>query len=355
MPIAFNCPSCQKKLTVKDEMAGKVAKCPCGTKLKIPSPKGSPAAQPAPAPAPAPQAPQAAAGSAFDSAFAGVPTNTPVGGQPMLGAQDPSLPMPGMPGQPMSGQQMPGQNPQVATPQAPVQQMQAPENLENINPEYKVQCIQCGQQYPMRPDLFGQTVACKCGAPIRFDDPLGTSGAMINNDPLGLGAAMESPAATGQPLAYQSVSQPQQSKRQSKAREDEVLKMYIKDEEEYEKATKPVKRSGGGGVAGAVAGLASGGGATPQLNFGMVFTGIAIIVGLIGLGVSMMIWPDAMGEYSWTNAEGFNEFLIIILWGFYTGIALCVIGAALGITACIIPGKIFYALHQATASHDDEE
>lgn len=326
MPIAFNCPSCQKKLTVKDEMAGKVAKCPCGVQLKIPQPSPAQAApaQPGTVGHPVNQAvanPAATVGQgAASSAFAGLQTGPPAGGAPMASGFQPS---------------------------APVAPQGAPENLQHINPDFKIQCIQCGQQYPMRPDLFGQTVACKCGAPIRFDDPLGSGGAMINQDPLGLGAAME--ASPDQPLAYQSVSKPEQSRQQARAREEEVLKMYIKDEEEFSKATKPVKRSPG-----AVANF-SGGGANPELNTGMFVTGISVILGLIGLGVSMMIWPNAMGEMSWSEADSFNEFLMIILWGFYTGIALCVIGAGLGITACIIPGKIFYAIAQTTAARDYDD
>jgi uncharacterized protein YxjI len=53
MPIQFKCgnPSCGKILRVKDELAGKVAKCPgCQTTIRIPEPAANAAAAPAPAP-----------------------------------------------------------------------------------------------------------------------------------------------------------------------------------------------------------------------------------------------------------------------------------------------------------------
>ncbi len=37
MAIKFRCPQCNKSFTVKDENAGKKAKCPCGAKLVVPS------------------------------------------------------------------------------------------------------------------------------------------------------------------------------------------------------------------------------------------------------------------------------------------------------------------------------
>jgi predicted Zn finger-like uncharacterized protein len=37
MPIEFACPSCKKPYRVKDELAGKSAKCgKCGNRMKIP-------------------------------------------------------------------------------------------------------------------------------------------------------------------------------------------------------------------------------------------------------------------------------------------------------------------------------
>jgi len=46
MPIEFNCPSCQKHYRVKDELAGKQAKCKqCGNTLLVPTPEVEPAAE----------------------------------------------------------------------------------------------------------------------------------------------------------------------------------------------------------------------------------------------------------------------------------------------------------------------
>ncbi len=42
MSIAFKCPKCGKAFKVKDELAGKVAGCPCGAKFKIPVPQTPP-------------------------------------------------------------------------------------------------------------------------------------------------------------------------------------------------------------------------------------------------------------------------------------------------------------------------
>jgi hypothetical protein len=56
MPISLACPKCQKRLRIKDELAGKRVRCPgCGSLLPVPAP-----AEPAPAPPPTvPVAPQA--------------------------------------------------------------------------------------------------------------------------------------------------------------------------------------------------------------------------------------------------------------------------------------------------------
>ncbi|MGE3808720.1 MAG: hypothetical protein AB7K24_28985 [Gemmataceae bacterium] len=52
--ISFTCAACGKNLRVKDEMAGKAGKCPCGAPVKIPAASAADAIQPAPAMAPAP-------------------------------------------------------------------------------------------------------------------------------------------------------------------------------------------------------------------------------------------------------------------------------------------------------------
>ena len=81
MAITFNCAQCGKSYTLDDSLAGKQAKCSCGTEMTVP------------APSPAPLAPV--------SPFAA----------PATGQLPPAQPMPGqpMPGQPMPGQPMPGQ------------------------------------------------------------------------------------------------------------------------------------------------------------------------------------------------------------------------------------------------------
>ena len=49
MPIQFACPECQKQFSVKDELAGKVARCSgCGKKIRIPPAKPQPQAKPVP-------------------------------------------------------------------------------------------------------------------------------------------------------------------------------------------------------------------------------------------------------------------------------------------------------------------
>ena len=37
-PIQFGCPSCAAVLQVKSELAGKVARCKCGTRIQVPVP-----------------------------------------------------------------------------------------------------------------------------------------------------------------------------------------------------------------------------------------------------------------------------------------------------------------------------
>lgn len=79
MAITFKCPKCGKAFKVKDELAGKVAGCPCGAKFKIPvpqtpppppapKPKAEPAAQPEPARPPVKE-PVPAAAAASSPAF----------------------------------------------------------------------------------------------------------------------------------------------------------------------------------------------------------------------------------------------------------------------------------------------
>ncbi len=41
MTIRFQCPKCQKKFALRDELAGSLVECPCGQRLQLPSPKGS--------------------------------------------------------------------------------------------------------------------------------------------------------------------------------------------------------------------------------------------------------------------------------------------------------------------------
>ena len=80
MAITFNCTQCGKSYTIDDSLAGKQAKCSCGTEMTVPAPSAAPAAPAAPlspfaAPAPG-QLPPAA---------------------PMLGQPMPAAPMPASP------------------------------------------------------------------------------------------------------------------------------------------------------------------------------------------------------------------------------------------------------------------
>lgn len=358
MPISFNCPKCKKKLSVQDNLAGKVAKCPCGAKIKIPA-RNPQAAQPQTA---QPQAAQPQTGQQPAQPLQPLGQSATPGNQPSAfdaanlqglnspGAMD-SAPLAAGGQMADGGQLASGGQLHAQTAGQPVP-MQAPENLQNLNPEFQIQCIQCGQQYQMRPELFGQTVACKCGAPIRFDDPLGAGGSMINHDPLGLGEVMK--ADPSQPLAYQSVSQPSQSKRKAKQHEEDVLKMYIKDEEEFEKVTKkkPSGKSGGG----AVSGLKSRGGQQNdgELSVTKVISAIVALVGIFALGISMIIVPDATGDMDW--GEGGAKGLILkIIWCLPTGIVLVSIGAVLVVLGCIMPKKILLFLASGDDDDDDDE
>lgn len=192
MPISFSCPKCSKKLSVPEAMAGKAAKCPCGAKLQIPAPASQPVAQQTVTAAAQPlsQANAATSGSA-------------------AAAQTPHA----------------VQNSGVGSPPA------------NFNPEFKVQCMQCGTEYPMQPHLMGQTVACQCGAPLRFEDPLGTGG-LMNANPMGPGDA----DPIGQPTAYASQSGGGAQQDSKHKQEEDVLRTYLKDEFE-EIDTKAAKAS----------------------------------------------------------------------------------------------------------------
>ncbi len=54
MTIRFQCPDCDRALSVKDEAAGKKARCPkCSRLVEVPRPAGEPPAEPAPPPEPA--------------------------------------------------------------------------------------------------------------------------------------------------------------------------------------------------------------------------------------------------------------------------------------------------------------
>lgn len=173
MPISFSCPSCSKKLSVPDTVAGKAAKCPCGAQITIPTPASQSVAQ----------QPVAAAAQTM-----------PQGNAAMTG--NPSA----------------LQNPGVSAP-------------ASFNPEFKIQCMQCGTEYPMQPHLVGQTVACQCGAPLRFEDPLGTGG-LMSASPLGVTTA----DPLGQPTAYASQSGGGVEQVSRQKQEEDVLRTYLKDE-----------------------------------------------------------------------------------------------------------------------------
>jgi hypothetical protein len=100
MAITFNCAQCGKSYTLDDSLAGKQAKCSCGTQMTVPAPSAAPVPPPI---APAAPASPFAAGQ--------LPPAAPMPGQPMPGQPMPGQPMPGqpMPGQPMQGQPMQGQ------------------------------------------------------------------------------------------------------------------------------------------------------------------------------------------------------------------------------------------------------
>ena len=193
MPISFSCPSCSKKLSVPENMAGKAAKCPCGAQLKIPAPANQAVAQ------------------------------QPVAQQPVAAA---AQPMP-QGNAAMSGNPAAIQNPAAGSPPS------------NFNPEFKIQCMQCGTEYPMQPHLVGQTVACQCGAPLRFEDPLGTGG-LMNANPLGIATA----APLGQPTAYASQSGGGVQQDSKQKQEEDVLRTYLKDEfEEIDSKAAKAARS----------------------------------------------------------------------------------------------------------------
>lgn len=180
MPITFSCPGCEKQLSVPDSMSGKAAKCPCGTQLQIPSPV---------------QEAQSARSSLANAQEA---TRQNLSSQATTTTQRPSRAA------------------------ANAQEM----NNGQLNPDFQIQCLQCGIQYPMRPDLIGQTVACRCGAAVRFEDPLGEGGVMLADplDPF-------SSESDGQPVAYQSMTPAGTTRTNQRQKEDDVLKMYIKEDD----------------------------------------------------------------------------------------------------------------------------
>jgi hypothetical protein len=100
MAITFNCAQCGKSYTLDDSLAGKQAKCSCGTQMTVPAPSAAPVPPPI---APAAPASPFAAGQ--------LPPAAPMLGQPMPGQPMQGQPMQGQPmqGQPMQGQPMQGQ------------------------------------------------------------------------------------------------------------------------------------------------------------------------------------------------------------------------------------------------------
>jgi hypothetical protein len=50
MAITFNCTQCGKSYTLDDSLAGKQAKCSCGTEMTVPAPSAAPAPPAAPSP-----------------------------------------------------------------------------------------------------------------------------------------------------------------------------------------------------------------------------------------------------------------------------------------------------------------
>ena len=94
MAITFNCTQCGKSYTIDDSLAGKQAKCSCGTEMTVPAPSAAPAAPAAPVALPAaPASPFAAPASPFVAPAPGqLPPAAPMLGQPM-----PAAPMPASP------------------------------------------------------------------------------------------------------------------------------------------------------------------------------------------------------------------------------------------------------------------
>jgi predicted Zn finger-like uncharacterized protein len=78
MPIEFSCPSCHLRYSVKDELAGKGAKCgKCGHRMKIPQPgQAEPSAKP-PAKSTAPRASAASTSSTTSKKATASPTPSP--------------------------------------------------------------------------------------------------------------------------------------------------------------------------------------------------------------------------------------------------------------------------------------
>ena len=58
MAITFNCAQCGKSYTLDDSLAGKQAKCPCGTRMTVPAPSAPVTPAPVAPISPAPVAPE---------------------------------------------------------------------------------------------------------------------------------------------------------------------------------------------------------------------------------------------------------------------------------------------------------
>src|SRR5688572_26701347 len=78
MPIDFSCPECQRHYRVKDELAGKGAKCgKCGHRMQIPAPSAAPVSSKAPAASKPPASTKAASSPKPQPAAVGAKTQQP--------------------------------------------------------------------------------------------------------------------------------------------------------------------------------------------------------------------------------------------------------------------------------------
>ena len=103
MPIAFKCPQCSKAFNVGDELAGKQARCGCGTVILVPPAVAAPVQQQL---VPVQQQPLAPSQPVDPLMAAGAPTQQ---ADPLMGPLTPTQPMAAAaPMQPMApGQQVP--------------------------------------------------------------------------------------------------------------------------------------------------------------------------------------------------------------------------------------------------------